>query len=400
MTIKWNIFTRAVVIGVSLVFIGWLLYTIRPIIDPLVIAALLAYVLNPLVGLVQTRARLTRKWAVSLVYFSGLALLVIIPSVLAPIAIDQARGLSDDLVNIERELEAALAQPVTLVGYQLHLGQLWADFLKTTSEALTPETEDTLAVLEATSTNLLWLLVILVSVYYFLLDWEGLRNWFVHLAPEADQADVRRLLRETDTIWQAYLRGTFVLMIVVGIVFTVAWLVVGLPGAVALGLLMGLLTVIPDIGPAIGVTVAVAVAFFKGSEFLPIPNLWFGGLVFAIYLVLIQIKAIWLRPRIMKRFLHLNEGVIFVAIIGATVLWGILGALIIVPLLATVGVIGRYIRCRLLHLEPWPEVAVQQLTTEGHCVDNGRQPRSENDTLPLNSWPDYSIPARFRKLLW
>ena len=397
---QWNILTRATMIGVSLVLIGWLFYTIRPIISPLIIAALLAYVVNPLVGVVQTRAGLTRKWAVSLIYFSGIALLVIIPSILAPVAIDQARELSDDLVNIERELEAGLAQPITLVGYQLHLGQLWADFLNMTSEALTPEAEDTLVMLEATSTNLLWLLVILVSVYYFLLDWEGLRDWFVRLAPEAAQADVRRLLRETDIIWQAYLRGTFVLMIVVGIVFTIAWLAIGLPGAVALGLLMGLLTVIPDIGPAIGAGLAIAVAFFKGSEFLPIPNLWFGGLVFAIYLVLIQIKAIWLRPRIMKRFLHLNEGLIFVAIIGATVLWGILGALIIVPLLATFGVIGRYIRCRLLHLEPWPDVVTHQPAPQANGLDDGKRQGYENNVLAFGSWPDYNIPARFRRPRW
>ena len=77
--------------------------------------------------------------------------------------------------------------------------------------------------------------------------------------------------------------------------------------------------------------------------------------VFGIYFVLIQIKSIWLRPRIMGYFLSMNEGLIFVAIIGAVVLWGILGALIIVPLLATMGAIGHYVRCRLLNLDPWPE---------------------------------------------
>jgi hypothetical protein len=69
-----------------------------------------------------------------------------------------------------------------------------------------------------------------------------------------------------------------------------------------------------------------------------------------------QVKAIWLRPRIMGRFLHMNEGLIFVAIIGAVVLWGILGGLIIVPALATLGAVGRYVRFRLMGLSPWPDV--------------------------------------------
>jgi hypothetical protein len=66
----------------------------------------------------------------------------------------------------------------------------------------------------------------------------------------------------------------------------------------------------------------------------------------------------------------MNEGLIFVAIIGATVVWGILGALIIVPLMATAGVVGRYARCRLLHLEPWPEEA-------DNSVDNSIVPHTE-----------------------
>jgi predicted PurR-regulated permease PerM len=344
-----------VVISVSLVLIGWLVYAIRSIIGPLVISALLAYVLHPLVKLVQTRARLASKWAVPLVYFSCLAILVVIPSTLTPVAIRQVRGLSDDLANIETHLEVALAKPVSIVGQQFHLGQLLANFLKATSESLTPAAEGALVVLETTSISLAWLLVILVSTYYLLLDWESLRDWFVHLAPESVQADMLRLLRDINMVWQAYLHGTLTLMLIVGVIFTLAWAAIGLPGALALGLLTGLLTVIPDIGPAIAAILAVLVALFQGSNRLHLSNFWFAMLVLAIYLVLIQIKAIWLRPRIMRRFLRLNEGLIFVAIIGATVFWGILGALVIIPLLATVGIIGRYLRCRLLNLEPWPE---------------------------------------------
>jgi predicted PurR-regulated permease PerM len=319
---------------------------------------------------------LTRRWAVPAVYFSCLALLIIIPGLLAPFIIRQSRRLSDELITIETQMEAALARPIDILGQELHLGLLWADILRIMTESLSPAFEGALALLEITSTSLLWLLIVLVTVYYLLLDWEGLRDWFVGWAPEPVQADILRLLHEIDIIWRAYLQGTFVLMIIVGVIFSVVWLAIGLPGALVLGILTGLLTIIPDIGPAIGAILAVLVAFFQGSDYLPLPNIWFAGLVFAIYFVLIQVKAIWLRPRVMKYFLHLNEGLIFVAIIAATVLWGILGALIIVPMLATVGVIGRYIRCRLLNLDPWPEMSVPVVSLsseEKQAEDNKRQ---------------------------
>lgn len=369
MVYRWSTFTRAVVAAASLVVIGLLVYAIHPMIEPIIIAVLLAYVLNPIVKLIQTRARLPHGWAVPLVYFSCLTLLIVIPSVLAPVAVRQLTGLSTYLLQIETELEAYLANPIVLFNQQIYLGQLLSDLLQMTSESFTPAAEGALAVIERTSTSLAWLLVILVSTYYLLLDGDHLMAWLIRQAPRASQEDVVRLLKEINVIWRAYLQGTLVLMLIVGLVFTVVWVAIGLPGALALGLLTGLLTVIPDVGPTIAAILAVLVALFQGSDFLPLSNFWFAVLVFAIYFVLIQIKSIWLRPRIMGYFLSMNEGLIFVSIIGAVILWGILGALLIVPLLATLGVIARYVRCRLLNLDPWPDTPppsapVQLVTVE------------------------------------
>ncbi len=53
--------------------------------------------------------------------------------------------------------------------------------------------------------------------------------------------------------------------------------------------------------------------------------------------------------------MHKNTGLVFLAIIGAAMLGGILAALIILPIIASIGIAGRYLRARLLDLEPWPE---------------------------------------------
>jgi predicted PurR-regulated permease PerM len=331
------------------------MWVIHPMIEPMIIALLLAYILNPLVKLVLKGTRLPHAWAVALVYFSCLTLLIVIPSVLAPVAVRQVIGLSTYLTQIEAQLEELLANPITLFNQQIYLGQLLSDLLELTFSSFTPAPEGALNFIERTSTSFAWLLVILVSTYYLLLDGERLVGWIVRLAPERTQPDIRRLLRETDVIWRAYLRGTLVLMLIVAVTFMIVWSAMGLPGALILGFLAGVLTVIPEVGPTFAAILAVLVALFQGSDFLPVSNFWFALLIFAVYFVLIQIKSIWLRPRIMGYFLNMNEGLIFVAIIGAVVLWGILGALVIVPLLATMGVMAHYVRCRLLNLDPWPE---------------------------------------------
>jgi predicted PurR-regulated permease PerM len=361
-------------VAISLIIIGFFIYAIQPMIGPIIIAALLAYVLNPIVQPVKTYAHLSHQWAVFIVYFVCLAFLIVIPSILTPIAIREASGFWDNLVNIEVQLQEFLNNPINLLDREIHLGQILANLLEVTTESLTPGAEGALVVLETTSTSLAWLLVILVSAYYFLLDGARLCQWFIELAPENEQPYLFRLLQEIDVIWRAYLRGTVVLMIIVGVIFILAWTAIGLPGAVFLGLLTGLLTVIPDLGPAIAAIFAILVAFFQGSDYLPISNFWFAILVFAIYFVLIQIKVIWLRPRIMGRYLHMNEGLIFVAIIGAVVLWGILGGLIVVPVIATFGAIGRYVRYRLLGLSPWPPIV------SVHPADLKEEPASHQST--------------------
>jgi hypothetical protein len=98
----------------------------------------------------------------------------------------------------------------------------------------------------------------------------------------------------------------------------------------------------------------------------------------------------------MKRFLRLNEGLIFVSIIGATVLWGILGALIIVPLLATLRVIGHYIRCRLLHLDPWPERIAPPSLNQEMQVEPGEALKIEADILALESQLDSHRASHYR----
>jgi predicted PurR-regulated permease PerM len=324
-------------------------------IEPIIIAVLLAYILHPVVKLVLKGTRLPHAWAVAFVYFSCLTLLIVIPSILAPVAVRQATGLSTYLVQIEAELEELLANPIVFLDQEIYLGQLLSNVLELTTESITPGAEGALVVIERTSTSFAWLLVILVSTYYLLLDGERLVDWIVRLVPERTQPDVVRLLKEIDVIWWAYLRGTLVLMLIVAVTFMIVWTAMGLPGALILGLLAGVLTVIPEVGPTFAAILAILVALFQGSDFLPVSNFWFAVLIFAVYFVLIQIKAIWLRPRIMGYFLNMNEGLIFVAIIGAVVLWGILGALLIVPLLATAGSIAHYVRCRLLNLDPWPE---------------------------------------------
>jgi predicted PurR-regulated permease PerM len=182
---------------------------------------------------------------------------------------------------------------------------------------------------------------------------------------------MEELYNRVRNVWMAYLRGQIVLMFIVGVVFTVAWIIIGIPGALVLGVIAGLFTLVPDVGPFLAMVLAAGVALLEGSTWIPLSNLWVAGIVIIVYLVLINLKNFFLRPYIMGRSVHMNEALIFIAIVIATILKGILGALLVVPVLASVVIIGGYIQRRVAGLPPFENDGSRQFA----APDEAQTPR-------------------------
>jgi predicted PurR-regulated permease PerM len=145
-------------------------------------------------------------------------------------------------------------------------------------------------------------------------------------------------------------------MLIVAVGFSIAWSVIGIPGALVLGILAGFLTIIPDVGPFIGVALAVGVALIEGSNWswMPSSSLAVALIAVAVYLVLITVKNFYVRPLVMGRSVHMNEALVLIIILLATIMWGILGALLVVPVVASLGIILDYLRRRIMGMEPFP----------------------------------------------
>lgn len=363
MDTKWNTSTRIIVLGIIFIVIGLVIFEIRSLITPLILAGLVAYILNLAVRYISKRTKFSRKWIVNTIYFIFLAFLIATPGTLVPIAVRQINTLEIELEEVSRQIEELMSQPVEIGGISVPTDQLWDDLTNMTTD-FGSAFGGAIAVVETTSVNLLRLVIIIVVSYYLLIDWHGLRDWLINILPESGRDDSRRLLGEVDRIWRAYMQGTLALMLIMGILFLIIGLVIGLPGAVIIGLITGFLSMIPELGPWISGIIAVTIAYFAGSNHLPISNIWFAVLVAGIYLVITQVKSIWLRPQVMGRFMRMNTGVVFFAILAAAMLQGILAALVILPILATAGVLGRYVRARLLNIDPWPMTTGKNSTVE------------------------------------
>jgi predicted PurR-regulated permease PerM len=351
----WDIPFRYIVLILIIVLVVAALWYIHDVFQPLITAGVLAYFLSPAVNFLVSRFHLRRKLASNLVYFVVLAVLIALPFTVLPALLDEIQGILMDFNHALDGLQAVLIEPRQVGSVRVYLGGIIPAIRANLSADFVPKPEDALRLIELTSRNFLWLLVILVTAYYLITEWDRLRNWLIHLAPEEQQSDLYRLYREIRKVWSSYLGGQVRLIIILATLYSIAWVAIGLPGAVVLGILAGLLNLLPEIGPASAAILATIVALLEGSTYIALPSFWFAALTLGIYLLLNTFKTVWLQPRILGQSVFLHEGVVFVAIITAIMLQGILGVLVVVPVLATLVVIGRYLRRRLLGLHPFEQ---------------------------------------------
>ncbi|MFQ5435071.1 MAG: AI-2E family transporter, partial [Anaerolineae bacterium] len=309
----WSRTNRYYVLTLMLAVGIWFIVVARNLVGPLVIAALLAYVLNPIVTFVNVRTKLPRRWVIPLVYILSLGLLVALTAIFLPIVPEQTARFFTELQTAVIELEERVSQPLNILGFTIPLEQLTADLNPAIISTDFIRADVLIEVLQATSTNLGWTLVILVVTYTLLQDWHGLREWLLRAAPRDSQSDLRRLYEEIKVVWNRYLYGQLRLAIIIGIITGIASAAIGLPGYLAFGILAALLDFIVTLGPTTLTGIATIVAFFAGSTLLPIPNIWFALIALVVFNLIHGLENVWLRPRIMSHSLHLHPALVFVA---------------------------------------------------------------------------------------
>ncbi len=352
MSKPWSRSTRYLVLILVLILSALLLYQSRALLGPLAISALLAFVLNPVVSFAHERMKLNRSLVVLLVYLASLAGFVLVGFVVVQVISEQTASLLVELQAILAQLQRTyLDRPWTILNYPIQPELFFAETSVAAPDLL--QADVIFQVFQSTTTNFGWILVVIVTTYYLLLDWGKLREWVFRWLPDGYEGDGRRLYEELQWVWRRYMQGQLRLSVVVGFLTAVGSLIIGLPGAVAFGILMAVFNVIPSVGSTIVVVIAAVVALFAGSTVLNISNILFTILVIAVLSLVQLVENIWLRPRIMSSSLNIHPAVVFTVIIASLALAGVLTALVIVPVIASAAIMAKYIYFKLFEMDPW-----------------------------------------------
>ncbi|MCD6291424.1 MAG: AI-2E family transporter [Anaerolineae bacterium] len=351
---RWSPLTKQIVIIVSLAGMVWLIHRFGQIINPLIVAMILAYFLNIPVRWLVRRTGWPRTAVVVIIYLLFLFLLASAPALVVPWFVDLVRSLGITLAEMIQDIGQRLGQPFQLFpGVQVELSALFDQIVGALQALLSPFATSAVTIVFGVASSLLWLLFVLVVSFWLVKDNALIARYLADHIPPMYREELLRLAHELVSIWDAFVRGQLTVGLIVGTALIIVLSVIGMPNAVAFGMLAAVMELIPSIGSTTVGALAVLVALFRGSSLLPLSNFWFAVLVAGVFVAVFQLDGIFIAPRIVGRRVHLHPMVVFVGIIAGARVAGALGMLLASPTIASLRVIIGYIVAKLLDEEPF-----------------------------------------------
>ncbi len=380
---KWTTPTKRVILVTCLVLLGLAIWRFSIVLAPLVVAVIFAYLLNPLVNWLTDRTPLKRGLAAAIVYFLFLFILALIPTLGAPLLVSQINILDVNLEELSQSIDNWVDQDIVLLGQiTFNLGVLIEPVTGSLDQVVSPLASVAADVAVDIAGAFVWAIFIFVVGYYFLLDANRFSDWVDSWIPPDYLQEFKELRREIDRVWKTYFIGQVTLAIIVGLIIGGVTAILGIRGAVILGIVAALLELIPNWGYGGSGAIGILFAYFQGSTWIPLPSWAFALLVGVFYFVMWQIDTNYLIPRIIGNRLQLSPAIVIVGIIAGASVGGALGLLLAAPTIATIRVLGSYLYRRLLDLEPY--VLINRPPAAPHAASSTASEKSDNSALPIN----------------
>jgi predicted PurR-regulated permease PerM len=355
---RWPYATK---LTISLLLLGLFIYLLsrfNEIIPPIILAVIIAYILNPIVNYLQERIHIPRSLIILLTYVIVLAIIISFTILIIPVF---ARNMPSTEINTQqliKSLETALSRQYHIFGITILPSAMLDQVIVALRGFIQPVIGQTVTIVSSIITSIIWIVFIILVSFYLIKDGTKLEVWLTSHLPSVFLQEYLWMHDEINQIWSAFFRGQLLLSIIVSIIFIVMGSLLGLPFALAMGILAGILEFLPSIGHAIWLFIASLLAFFLGSTWIPIQNWVF---IIGLHLFFEQFDLNYLIPRIIGRSVHLPPLVVILGIVSAALLAGVLAIPLAAPTIASARIIGRYIFANLLDIEWTPVSATQPL---------------------------------------
>ena len=349
--VRFRARTILAILGIVLaVLIGLqLLWLARGVLTWIIIAVFLALALNPAVEWLVARG-MRRGYAVAVVFLGTLLVMVGVASLFIPTLIDEIDGFREALPGYVEDVTEGRG-PLGRFAEKYDL-----------VERVRSGVEDggigrilgvsgvAVGVAKGIVTAIVATVTIAFMTFFMLLEGPQWMGRFYSLIPDSQRPRLERIGHDIYRTVGGYVTGNLFISLIAGVASTTVLLVVGVPYAVALGLIVAILDLVPLAGATLAAIIVSTVAFITS-----VPD---GIVVVIFFVVYQQVENHFIQPVVYSRTVQLSPLAILVAVLVGAELAGVLGALAAIPVAGTIQVVLlEWIRARRERsvLEPEPE---------------------------------------------
>jgi predicted PurR-regulated permease PerM len=332
-TLSARAILRIVLIIVGVVLCLYLIYLLRKPITWILIATLLAVALSPPVNAINRYMR--RGFAIAIVYLAMFAVVVGLGLLLFPPIVTQVNKLADNAPQYAQDVQDYVNKNKRL--RELEQDYQITDKLKSEAEKLPSKLGNAAGVLKDIGfgivNSIFALVTILVLTAFMLSSGPQWREGFLRLQPPDRRVRLDRILARMSNAVSSYVIGAFTVSFIDGLAAFIVLTILGVPFAAPLAIVMGTMSLIPLIGATIGAVLVGIVTVFSG-------NFPTDTIIWAIYAILYQqFENNLVQPQVQKRTVRVHPFVVLVAVLCGATLLGVLGALIAIPVAASIEIL-------------------------------------------------------------
>lgn len=315
----------------------WFLYIERAILTPFILAAIFAYIFNPLINLFSKILKFPRTLSIILVYVLLIFSVVYIGNLLTRELIRESENIRQIVLNYINYLKSNINSLPPVI--QPYISS-YTEFPKLQIQALGLSA---FPVFSFAFSGILNLLVFIFAAFFFLKDNEKITNKLLFLIPQEERIEVGALIKKINTVLSKYLRGQIILIISLAIILFAGFSFLGIKNALTISILSALAGIVPMIGTITAIIIGTFVIFLSGG----VHNFQLGVLetilaVVGVYYGAQLIQDYILSPSILGKAVKLHPLIILFAALAGGNLGGILGLILAVPIAATIKIIFEF----------------------------------------------------------
>jgi predicted PurR-regulated permease PerM len=319
----------ALIVGVATVL--WIVWVSRRVLVWTFVSAFLAVALSPAVDAFQRRGLRRRGAAAAVVYLIMIAIIAGLGALFIPTLVKQTNDLVNQAPEYVKDLTAGRG-PLGFLETKYHVVDRVRDAVEGNgSGRLAGGATAALDVTRSVITFVAGVVTILFMTFFMLLEGAAWRDRFIALLPAGAQPRAHRMAGQIANTIGGYVTGNLLISVIAGFFTTIVLLAVGVPFALALGLLVAILDLIPLAGATLAAIIVTLVALTH--------SVTSALIVLAFFVVYQQLENHLLQPIVYGRTVKLSPLAILVAVLVGAEVAGVIGALGAIPVAGTIQIV-------------------------------------------------------------